>query len=60
MTKAEKAALDARNLKGVRLSCQILCDRDMRVRPQMRLAGSGRSDPGPTPQVVITPPAEWT
>ena len=59
MTKAEKAVLDARGLTGVRLSCQILCDHDMTVRPQMHLAGSGRADPGPTPQDAITPPAEW-
>jgi ferredoxin len=44
---------------GVRLSCQILCDHDMTVRPVMRFAGSGRADPGPTPQETITPPAEW-
>src|SRR5580704_2658306 len=50
MTKAEKAVLEARGLSGVRLSCQILCDHDMAVRPVMRLAGSGRADPGPTPQ----------
>jgi len=59
MTKAEKAVLDARGLTGVRLSCQILCDHEMTVRPVMRLAGSGRADPGPTPQETITPPPEW-
>ena len=59
MTKAEKAVLEARGLTGVRLSCQIICDHDMAVRPVMRLAGSGRADPGPTPQETITPPAEW-
>jgi ferredoxin len=59
MTKAEKAVLDARGLTGVRLSCQILCDHDMTVRPVMRFAGSGRADPGPTPQTTITPPPEW-
>lgn len=59
MTKAEKAVLEARGLTGVRLSCQILCDHDMTVRPVMRLAGSGRADPGSTPQETITPPPEW-
>ena len=59
MTKAEKAVLDARGLTGVRLSCQIVCDHDMAVRPVMRLAGSGRPDPGATPQETITPPPEW-
>ena len=59
MTKAEKAVLEARGLTGVRLSCQILCDHDMTVRPVMHLAGSGRADPGNTPQEMITPPPEW-
>ena len=58
-TAAEKERLAARGLTGVRLSCQILCDHDMTVRPVMRLAGSGRADPGPTPQDTITPPPEW-
>jgi ferredoxin len=59
MTAAEKERLAAKGLTGVRLSCQILCDHDMSVRPVMRLAGSGRPDPGPTPQETITPPPEW-
>jgi ferredoxin len=58
-TKAEMAALSARGLSGVRLSCQILCDRDMTVRAISRLAGSGRPDPGPTPQPFIEPPPEF-
>ena len=36
------AALAAKNVQGVRLSCQILCDHDMTVRAISRLAGSGR------------------
>jgi ferredoxin len=59
MTKAEKERLDARGLTGVRLSCQILCDHDMKVRVVNHLAGSGRPDPGQTPEETITPPAEW-
>lgn len=60
MTKAEKAVLESRGLSGVRLSCQILCDHDMTVRPVMRLSTTpGRTDSGPTPQETITPPAEW-
>jgi ferredoxin len=59
MTAAERERLAAKGLTGVRLSCQILCDHDMSVRPVMRLAGSGRPDPGPTPQETITPPPEW-
>ena len=58
-TKAEIAALAAKGVTGVRLSCQILCDHDMRVRAISRLAGSGRADAGPTPQPFIEPPPEY-
>ena len=58
-TKAEVTVLAARGLSGVRLSCQILCDHDMTVRAISRLAGSGRPDPGPTPQPFIEPPVEY-
>lgn len=58
-TKAERAALAAKGLSGVRLSCQILCDHDMTVRAISRLAGSGRPDPGSTPQPFIEPPPEY-
>ena len=55
MTVAEKSVLAARGLSGVRLSCQILCDRDMTVRAISRLAGSGRKDAGPRPADTIQP-----
>jgi ferredoxin len=58
-TKAERAALAAKGVTGVRLSCQILCDHDMTVRAISRLAGSGRPDPGPTPAPHIEPPPEY-
>jgi len=58
-TVAERDRLTARALTGVRLSCQILCDHDMTVRAISRLQGSGRPDPGGTPQTAIMPPAEW-
>lgn len=58
-TKAELAALERRGLTGVRLSCQILCDRDMTVRAVSRLEGSGRADAGPVPQSFIEPPPEY-
>ncbi|MES1255193.1 MAG: 2Fe-2S iron-sulfur cluster-binding protein [Acidobacteriota bacterium] len=60
MTAAERERLAARGLSGVRLSCQILCDHDMTVRAVSRLEGSGRPDPGPTPQEGITPPPVWS
>ena len=59
MTVAERTVLAAKNVSGVRLSCQITCDRDMTVRAISRLTGSGRPDPGPTPAPQITPPPEW-
>ena len=59
MTVAEKTVLAAKNVTGVRLSCQSVCDHDMTVRAVSRLEGSGRPDPGPTPMPDITPPPEW-
>ena len=58
-TAAENERLAARGLNGVRLSCQIVCDHDLAVRAISRLEGTGRPDPGPTPQETITPPPEW-
>src|SRR5206468_4372802 len=63
MTEAEKEVLTLRGListPGLRLSCQILCDHDMKVRAISRLAGSGRPDPGGRPANQITPPPVWT
>lgn len=59
MTIAEKNAIAAKGLSGVRLSCQILCDQDMTVRAISRLAGSGRADAGGTPSATIEPPAQY-
>jgi len=59
MTKAEKGKLEERGLSGIRLSCQIVCDHDMTVRAISRLEGSGRPDPGKTPEPTIQPPPEW-
>ena len=59
MTAAEQERLAAKGLSGVRLSCQILCDHDMTVRAISRLEGSGRLDPGGTPEATITPPPQW-
>jgi ferredoxin len=59
MTSAEKGKLAERGLTGIRLSCQILCEQDMAVRAISRLEGSGRPDPGKTPEPAIQPPPEW-
>jgi ferredoxin len=62
MTDAEKQVLAAKGLArpGLRLSCQILVDRDMVVRATSRLAGSGRPDPGKRPADSIAPPPVWS
>jgi hypothetical protein len=59
MTKAEQVKLAEKQLTGVRLSCQIACEHDMRVRVINRLETSGRPDSGPKPEREITPPPEW-
>src|SRR5689334_19732512 len=59
MSVAEKNVLAAKGVTGVRLSCQIACDGDMVVRAISRLEGSGRPNPGPTPDLNIQPPPEW-
>ncbi len=60
MTEAERAKLAERDLLGqVRLSCQILVDRDMVVHVVNTLAASGLPDPGPTPEAFITPEPQW-
>jgi ferredoxin len=58
-TAAEVQVLAAKGVTGVRLSCQIVCDHDMTVRAISRLEGSGRPDPGRTPESTITPPPVW-
>jgi ferredoxin len=63
ITQAEKELLAARGLsatKGLRLSCQILCEQDMEIKIISRLAGSGRRDAGSPTAEVIEPPAVWT
>jgi ferredoxin len=58
-TMAERTKLAEKGLSGIRLSCQITCDQDMTVRAISRFAGSGRPDPGKTPEPTIQPPPEW-
>ena len=60
MTQAEANILGEKNLVGqVRLSCQILADRDMKVRVPMTVTSTGLDGPGKAPEPSITPPPEW-
>jgi ferredoxin len=63
ITEAEKGLLAQRGLnttKGLRLSCQILCEQDMEIKIISRLAGSGRRDAGSPTADEIEPPPVWT
>lgn len=61
MTRAEYAILSARELLGqVRLSCQIVCDHDMSVKPVMTKDNQPAWDStGPAPETTVTPEAAW-
>lgn len=60
MTVAERDKLAEKGVLGqVRLSCQILTDHDMKVRPINLLHETDLPDPGPEPAVTITPDPEW-
>lgn len=60
MTEAEKKRLEREDLLGkVRLSCQILCDHDMEVKPLMRISTTEYEDAGNTPKTHITPDPVW-
>jgi ferredoxin len=60
MTRAEVWALESRDLLGqVRLSCQALCDHDVKVRILMTVSSTGLDYPDPKPEPDITPPPEW-
>ncbi len=51
MTKAEPEVLENRSLLGqVRLSCQALCDHDMKVRVLMTVTSTGLDGPGNKPE----------
>lgn len=60
MTEAEKQKLADKGLTGVRLSCQLVCEQEMTVRPISRLEGSGRADAGSRPEPEIHPEPVWT
>ena len=60
MTEAEREVLESRDLLGqVRLSCQSVCDHDMKVRFLMTVTSTGLDGPGKKPEPEITPPPEW-
>ena len=60
MTRGELEVLESRDLLGeVRLSCQALCDHDMKVRVLMTVSSTGLDGPGPKPETGITPSPEW-
>lgn len=60
MTQAEYDKLSERELLGeVRLSCQILLNRNMHVEPLMRVSDQGWPDPGPEPADEVEPEAVW-
>ena len=56
MTQAEQMLLEMRDLLGeARLSCQILLEHDMKVRPLLTTTSTGASDPGGYPEEEISP-----
>jgi ferredoxin len=60
MTRAEYEKLKAVDLLGkARLSCQIVVDHDMSVKPLMLLEDQSWTDTGPTPDPEVKPLAEW-
>jgi hypothetical protein len=48
-----------RDLGDARLSCQILCDHDMKLRVLMTVTSTGARDAGYPPERGITPPPVW-
>lgn len=60
MTEAEYEKLsDIDQLGKMRLSCQIVVDRDMTVEPLMTVEDQGWDDAGPEPAISVEPKAEW-
>ena len=61
MTAAEKQVRAAKGLDDpqIRLSCQVLCDRDMTVEVISRFEGSGRKDAGTPVAEGIEPEPVW-
>jgi hypothetical protein len=60
MTEAEHGKLgDIDRLGNMRLSCQIVVDRDMTVEPLMTVEEQGWDDAGPEPAITVEPEPEW-
>ncbi|MFB6098357.1 MAG: 2Fe-2S iron-sulfur cluster-binding protein [Salinibacter sp.] len=60
MTEAEYEKLtDIGQYGDIRLSCQIVVDRDMTLTPLMTVEDQGWDDAGPEPSIVVEPEAEW-
>jgi ferredoxin len=60
MTEAEYDKLtDIDQYGDMRLSCQIVVDRDMTVKPLMTVHDQGWDDAGPDPSITVEPAAEW-
>ncbi|MXW13320.1 MAG: (2Fe-2S)-binding protein [Rhodothermaceae bacterium] len=60
ISRAEQEKLVEGKLLGeVRLSCQILVEEDMTVKPLMMVEEMGWSDPGPPPEETVTPIPDW-
>jgi len=60
MTQAEYDKLhDIDQFGDMRLSCQIVMDRDMSVKPLMTVEEQGWDDAGPEPAIMVEPEPEW-
>ena len=61
MTAAEQQVRAAKGIDdpNVRLSCQVLCDRDMTVEVISRFEGSGRKDAGSPVSAAMQPEPVW-
>lgn len=61
MTDAEYEKLtDIGQYGEMRLSCQIVVDRDMTIKPLMTVEDQGWDDAGPEPSILVEPEAEWS
>lgn len=64
MTEAEAERLtrleQETGATGVRLSCQVPVEGDVKVRPVMLQSEQGWPDPGPPPEERVTPEPLWT